>query len=1031
MLPIAYYLLKVIICSGILYGYYWLLLRNKVFHKYNRFYLMASVVLSLLLPLIKISFWQQNTAQQSSVIKMLQAVSNGDEYMDTVVISSQNNAFDATQLLPFAYLMVSLILLAVFFHTLYVIARLLKKYPQQTIESISFINTDAKSTPFSFLKYIFWNHNIDLETTTGNQIFKHELAHVQEGHTYDKLFINLVLIFFWCNPFFWLYRKELNMIHEFIADKKAVEDSDTAAFAAMILQATYPQHRFQLTNNFFYSPVKRRLLMLTKNKNPKVNYLGRIMVLPLLVLVFAAFTFKTKTVMEAGASMYNGKKIVVVIDPAHGGNDVGAKGIDGILEKDMALSIAKKIKALNNNNAIEIILTRESDIYMDVRQKIDFANNHKADLFISIHLDATAKDSFNTKTGMSVWVAKNNSSGNLLAAALVDAFTKNYSLDVATAPMQRQTGIRVLEGSNCPAVLIEPGFITNAKDAEYLQTATGKETIAKNILTAISNFATANLHSNTVASMLDETAVSSNSFYVNTAHADSNYLKSNDFKNKALIILDSKEIGNYGIHYVEQNNIKFTSMVTYNPVEANIRYGDKGRYGVIKLSVNDAICMTADSFSINEKNNSLSLSGDKTNVTGGLENALIYVDGKISTPLQLHAIQGDKISSVNILKGESLADMPDAKGKTSVINITLKPEPLAVVVVEGRAKPLYVVNNIVKEKEFNINSIQPNNIESINVLKNWTAAAMYGDKGKNGVVEITLKKEQPVLQEIVVEGRQIKPLYVINDKVQDDDVIFKSLNPDAIERINVLKDTTAVAKYGEKGKNGVVEIFTKKNIAITLKNPLQLTEVRGQNVNDKVFTKVEVESYYAAGNDAWKKYLQHNLNPSIPVAEGWKAGTYTIIVQFIIHTDGTVSDVTTTNYQGTKTALHCIDIIKQSGKWLPAVQNGHVVNAYRKQPITFLITNEDVKKPITKIYSVPLKVHLFEAGKVNTYNMAGNGTFTSAINQLYYVNGKISSNPGTIKKENVSSMESYDAGAGKLYFGDKGKYGVTLITTKS
>ena len=67
MLPIAYYLLKVIICSGILYGYYWLLLRNKVFHKYNRFYLMAAVVLSLLLPLIKINFWQQNAAQQSGV----------------------------------------------------------------------------------------------------------------------------------------------------------------------------------------------------------------------------------------------------------------------------------------------------------------------------------------------------------------------------------------------------------------------------------------------------------------------------------------------------------------------------------------------------------------------------------------------------------------------------------------------------------------------------------------------------------------------------------------------------------------------------------------------------------------------------------------------------------------------------------------------------------------------------------------------------------------------------------------------------
>src|SRR5437868_2809195 len=315
MLPIAYYLLKVIICSGILYGYYWLALRNKVFHKYNRFYLMASVLLSVLLPLIKIDFWQQQAQQQSSVIRVLQAVSSGDEYMDNIIVTTGSNSFDMERLYPFAYMLVSLVLLVVFFHTLFIIFRLLRKYPKQTIDKVSFINTDAKSTPFSFLNYIFWNYNIDVETTTGNQIFKHELAHVQEGHTYDKLFINIVLIFFWCNPFYWLYRKELNMIHEFIADKKAVEDNDTEAFAAMILQATYPQHRFQLTNNFFYSPIKRRLLMLTKNKNPKVNYLGRIMVLPLLVLIFAAFTFKAKPINR----YYHGKKITVVIDAGHGG----------------------------------------------------------------------------------------------------------------------------------------------------------------------------------------------------------------------------------------------------------------------------------------------------------------------------------------------------------------------------------------------------------------------------------------------------------------------------------------------------------------------------------------------------------------------------------------------------------------------------------------------------------------------------------------------------------------------------------------
>jgi hypothetical protein len=124
--------------------------------------------------------------------------------MDNIIVSTNKEvaSFDITQLYPFAYMLVSLILLTIFLHTLFAIFNLLKQYPKQIIGKISFVNTEAKSTPFSFLNYIFWNCNIDMETTTGNQIFKHEVAHVQEKHTYDKLFINIVLIFFWCNPFY-------------------------------------------------------------------------------------------------------------------------------------------------------------------------------------------------------------------------------------------------------------------------------------------------------------------------------------------------------------------------------------------------------------------------------------------------------------------------------------------------------------------------------------------------------------------------------------------------------------------------------------------------------------------------------------------------------------------------------------------------------------------------------------------------------------------------------------------------------------
>ena len=296
MITLAWYLLKVIICSGILYGYYFLALRNKAFHRWNRFYILAAIVISLLIPIIKINIFQ-NGEDKGTVVQMLQTISYGDE---AVIEYSRNSGFQLTtqDLTEGAYLLISAVFLFIFFLSLYKIVRLKKKYPETKIEDISFINTDVKGTPFSFLKSIFWNNKIDLHSKQGQQIFNHEIAHIKEKHSYDKIFMNIVLIFFWINPFFWLMRKELYMIHEFIADKEALEDSDINAFAEMILQTVYPGQNFSFANNFFYSPIKRRILMLAKNKNPKVNYISRLLVLPLAVIVLFAFTFRVKPVKK-------------------------------------------------------------------------------------------------------------------------------------------------------------------------------------------------------------------------------------------------------------------------------------------------------------------------------------------------------------------------------------------------------------------------------------------------------------------------------------------------------------------------------------------------------------------------------------------------------------------------------------------------------------------------------------------------------------------------------------------------------------
>jgi len=494
MLPFAYFLLKVIICSAILFGYYRFMLRNKAFHAYNRFYLLAIVLISLTLPLLHINISQHEEAPKTGVIQMLQFVNAGDHYMDTVVAApAQKSNPGLPGLLPVIYSAVCLVFFILLMQMLFRIYSMIRQNKTILINDVRFINTaGAQGTPFSFFKYIFWNDRIDMNTASGKSIFKHEVAHIRERHSWDKMFINTVLVIFWSNPVFWLIRRELNIIHEFTADKRSVENGDTAAFAAMILAATYPQQRFAITNNFFYSPVKRRLMMLTKKQDPKMNYISRLLVLPLAVIVFAAFSLKTKMVKAPAAP--SEKQIVVVIDAGHGGTDKGAINlINGLPEKDLTLILAKKIQALNINDRIKIILTRETDAFLDLRQKVAFANEQHPDLVISIHIDSSPKELFDSLTGMNVYVSAKNEDNiqksKLLASGILNLFQKNYGLNVAALPTQRQKGILMLDAINHPSVLIEAGYINNKKDYAYLTSEKGQDVFAQNILNAINDFA--------------------------------------------------------------------------------------------------------------------------------------------------------------------------------------------------------------------------------------------------------------------------------------------------------------------------------------------------------------------------------------------------------------------------------------------------------------------------------------------------------------------------------------------------------------
>ena len=323
------YFLKVIVCSIVLLGYYFIALRNKVYHHYNRIYLLFSIIASWIIPALSFNFLIEQDAVSSpiySIINYASQHSNINELNTTeFFVNTKPNNISIQNIALVIFCIVSINFLFVLMTSFFKIYRLKKKYKAHKLDSCTIYLTNEKYTPYSFLDLIFWNQNIALDSKLGKQILEHELVHIKEKHSWDKIFIQVNLIVGWFNPFFWIIKAELEMIHEFIADKKSIPNGDVSEFANMILSVNQVNKSVPLTNPFFFSPIKRRLKMLGQKKSLKYSYLQKLLALPLLVSLIALLSFKTKQ----SFALAKQKKLLpeIIVNPpiARNNNDVVVK----------------------------------------------------------------------------------------------------------------------------------------------------------------------------------------------------------------------------------------------------------------------------------------------------------------------------------------------------------------------------------------------------------------------------------------------------------------------------------------------------------------------------------------------------------------------------------------------------------------------------------------------------------------------------------------------------------------------------------
>ncbi len=395
MQELILFVLKSTTISGILSGWYFLALKNRRMHNYNRFFLLFTLYASLQIPLLDFN-WSPVMETQAVLFnsaRLMLHTLNGPDSLPSATQNQTANTINWQAIIIGISITVSLGLLVTMLTRVFMILRLGKKYPNSFADGIRMVHTNLPNAPFSFMNTIYWRDTLSPESASGKIILQHELTHIKQKHTIDKLVSQLLSCIFWMNPFYWFIQKELGMVHEFIADEEAIVNSNnglrqedhTAVFAKMLLQVHFSTTYLTPEHQFFSSPIKRRLTMLQKNKIIKASVLRRAAILPLLAGSILLFAFSPRTA-PGSAVMKADKKLVLLVDAGHGGTDAGGQ-YGSLLEKDLSLKVAMRLKDLAPNYNIEAYLTRSEDKFLSLDERVAASNQLHPDDFISIHVD--------------------------------------------------------------------------------------------------------------------------------------------------------------------------------------------------------------------------------------------------------------------------------------------------------------------------------------------------------------------------------------------------------------------------------------------------------------------------------------------------------------------------------------------------------------------------------------------------------------------------------------------------------------------
>jgi beta-lactamase regulating signal transducer with metallopeptidase domain len=279
------YLIISTLCLGISYVSFKMFLRNETMFLQQRLYLIVSLVISVILPLTNLRILLPQSAVKADLITVFPVLAT-ESLVNNV--QKENIINKVSDIIPYIYIIMSAALLVIIFSQILRIIWLYNVSEKTKNGRITVLRYNSVKSPFSFFNWIFIpDHLKDKEEI--EKIIIHESIHASQFHSLDNLIIEIISALLWFNPFVWLMKKSLHLVHEYIADEGTlISGIEKISYQALLINQAAEGRLINFSSGFNNNLLKKRIIMMTKKRDTESRGTGFIQLFMLTITLFLA-----------------------------------------------------------------------------------------------------------------------------------------------------------------------------------------------------------------------------------------------------------------------------------------------------------------------------------------------------------------------------------------------------------------------------------------------------------------------------------------------------------------------------------------------------------------------------------------------------------------------------------------------------------------------------------------------------------------------------------------------------------------------